>query len=75
MNPNLLAVQNKIARSLAARPECFITHPTELAVLKQLSRSELEAFALDQGWRTVSRLGGRQIEFYKDATARPDTLG
>ena len=70
MSPNLIAVENKIERVLSTRPECFITHPTELAALKSMSREELEQFALDHGWRTVSRLGGRQIEFYNDAGAR-----
>jgi len=30
----------------------------------------LEKFAIDHGWRVVSRIGGRQIEFYNDAAAR-----
>ncbi|HKS30948.1 MAG TPA: hypothetical protein VJR28_00965 [Chthoniobacterales bacterium] len=70
MSPNLLAVENKIARVLSTRPECFITHPTELAVLESMSPTEIENFAIDHGWRVVSRLGGRQIEFYNDASAR-----
>ena len=70
MNPNLLAVENKIARVLSTRPECFITHPTELAALKSMSPDELEEFALGNGWGVVSRLGGRQVEFYNDAGAR-----
>jgi len=70
MSPNLIAVENKIERVLSTRAECFITHPTELAALKSMSLDELERFALDQGWRVVSRLGGRQIEFYNDAGAR-----
>src|SRR5437879_13908440 len=70
MSPNLIAVENKIARVLSTRPECFITHPTELAALKSMSLEEVEDFALDHGWRVVSRLGGRQIEFYNDAAAR-----
>jgi hypothetical protein len=70
MNPNLIAVENKIVRVLAIQPECFITHPAELAALKLMSPDELEEFALDNGWRVVSRLGGRQIEFYNDAGAR-----
>src|SRR5438445_13336611 len=70
MSPNLIAVENKIARVLSTKPECFITHPTELAALKSISPDELEEFALDHGWRMVSRLGGRQIEFYNDAGAR-----
>ena len=70
MSPNLIAVENKIERVLSTRPECFITHPTELAALKSMSPEELEEFALDNGWRVVSRLGGRQVEFYNDAGAR-----
>ena len=70
MNPNLLAVENKIARVLSNKPECFITHPTELAVLESMSPAEIEDFAVTHGWRVVSRLGGRQIEFYNDAGAR-----
>lgn len=70
MSPNLIAVENKIARILTTRPECFITHPAELAALKSMSTDAIEKFALDHGWGMVSRLGGRQIEFYNDAGAR-----
>ncbi len=70
MSPNLIAVENKIARVLSTKPECFITHPTELAALESMSLAEIEEFALNHGWRVVSRLGGRQIEFYNDASAR-----
>ena len=35
-----------------------------------MSPAEIEDFAIDHGWRVVSRLGGRQIEFYNDASAR-----
>ena len=72
MPPNLAAVATKIAAVLSTRPECFVTHPSELAVLRQMSAAELEKFALDHGWRAVSRIGGRQIEFYNDASARED---
>jgi len=67
---NLSALEKKITAVLANRPECFITHPAELAVLKSISPAELEKFAIDHGWRVVSRIGGRQIEFYNDAAAR-----
>ncbi len=70
MSPNLIAVENKIARVLSTKPECFITHPTELAALESMSPTEVEEFAIEHGWRVVSRLGGRQIEFYNDASAR-----
>ena len=70
MTPNLIAVENKLARVLSTKPECFITHPTELGALKAMTPEEMEEFAFDHGWRIVSRLGGRQIEFYNDASAR-----
>lgn len=69
-SPGLLTLKRKIARVLSTRPECFITHPSELDVLRKLSAPELEKFALDHGWRAVSRLGGRRIEFYTDVSAR-----
>jgi len=70
MLDNLPAVERKISAVLGIRPECFITHPAELAVLKSMSPGELEKFAIDHGWNVVSRIGGRQIEFYNDAAAR-----
>ncbi|MEY2485025.1 MAG: hypothetical protein QOG67_711 [Verrucomicrobiota bacterium] len=60
----------KIAAILAIRPEVFITHPAELRVLKSMSDDELRQFAAEHGWRSVRRIGGHQIEFYKDAAAR-----
>ncbi len=59
-----------IARSLAVRPEHFITHPAELRLFHSVSDTALRAFAHDHGWRVVSRVGGRQIEFYNDAHER-----
>ena len=67
---DLLAVEAKIASELSRRPECFITHPTEVRVLQQLQASELEDFAHRHGWRVVRRLGGRQIQFYNDTYER-----
>lgn len=69
ISPGLAAMEKKIAAVLSTRPECFVTHPSELSVLKTLPAADLEKFALDRGWRVVSRLGGRQIEFYNDASA------
>ena len=60
----------KISAALAVRPEVFITHPAELRILRSLSGEELEKFAAEHGWRAVRRIGGRQIEFYNDATVR-----
>jgi hypothetical protein len=72
LSGQLRAVETKIARVLAAKPECFITHLAELRVLKQLSADDLHEFARQNGWRSVCRLGGRQIEFYNDVTVRAD---
>ena len=66
----LNAVQSKIAGVLAVKPQCFITHPSELFSLKTLTPDELRGFAERNGWRSVRRIGGRQIEFYNDATVQ-----
>jgi hypothetical protein len=60
----------KIAARLAIRPEIFIIHPAELRILRSISDQDLRAFAAENGWRVVRRLGGRQIEFYNDASTR-----
>ena len=67
MDPDLIALAAKIERVLGEKPEYFVTHPSELHVVRALSPEELNDFALDRGWRVVRRVGGRQIEFYKDA--------
>ena len=33
-----------------------------------MSDPELRQFAAENGWRIVRRVGGRQIEFYNDAS-------
>jgi hypothetical protein len=68
---NLPAVAAKISATLAVKPEIFITHPAELRILHSMTDEELRQFAADHGWRHVRRVGGRQIEFYKDASRRP----
>jgi hypothetical protein len=74
--PNsIAALRAKIASVLLVKPQCFITHPSELHVLKTMTPDELRAFAAEHGWRSVRRVGGRQIEFYNDATVRPDLSG
>jgi hypothetical protein len=67
MQSDLPGLAAKIERVLAVKPEYFITHPSELNVVRALSPEELYNFALERGWRVVRRVGGRQIEFYKDA--------
>lgn len=63
----LPAVIAKIARMLAVKPEYFVTHPSELRVVRALSDGELRDISRQHGWRFVRRVGGRQIEFYNDA--------
>ncbi|HEV3244487.1 MAG TPA: hypothetical protein VGZ31_08750 [Chthoniobacterales bacterium] len=60
----------KIAGRLAIKPEIFIIHPAELRILRSISDQDLRAFAAENGWRVVRRLGGRQVEFYNDASTR-----
>jgi hypothetical protein len=70
MSEQLASVGRKIANVLATKPQCFITHPSELRVLKSLDSDALRNFAAEHGWRAVRRIGGRQIEFYNDAALR-----
>jgi hypothetical protein len=67
MADQLPAVIAKIARMLAIKPEYFVSHPSELRVVRALSEEELREVARQNGWRVVRRVGGRQIEFYNDA--------
>jgi hypothetical protein len=62
----------KISARLAVKPEIVIMHPAELRVLHSLSDKEVRQFAAERGWRIVRRVGGRQIEFYNDASQRPE---
>ena len=68
----LQGLATKISARLAVKPEIFIMHPAELRVLHSLTDKEVRQFAAEHGWRTVRRVGGRQIEFYNDASQRPE---
>ena len=68
MHEQLPAVVEKISRMLAIKPEYSVTHPSELRVVRALSIEQLQEMARQNGWRVVRRVGGRQIEFYNDAT-------
>jgi hypothetical protein len=70
ISDDLPALTAKISAALAAKPEVFITHPAELRILKMMTKEELDRFATEHGWRVVCRIGGRQFEFYNDASAR-----
>ena len=64
----LAGLTNKIAARLAIKPEIFIIHPAELRILRSMSDQDVRELATKNGWRIIRRLGGRQIEFYNDAS-------
>ena len=70
MHNDLPALAAKIGESLSISSEYVVTQPAELRVLRDMSEEEVREFAKSHGWRIISRLGGRQIEFYNDASAR-----
>jgi len=65
---HLSALAAKIAAALSIKSEYFVTQPAELRILRGMSEAEVRNFAQGHGWRVVRRLGGRQIEFYNDAS-------
>lgn len=70
MHPGLPALAEKIVKVLSRVSEYVVTQPAELRVLREMSDAELSEFAKSHGWRVIRRLGGRQIEFYNDASMR-----
>jgi hypothetical protein len=72
MNEHLRPLVAKISARLAIKPEIFIMHPAELRLLHSMTDTQLREFAARHGWRTIRRVGGRQIEFYNDAGVRAE---
>ena len=70
MHPDLPALSEKVAKVLSRVAEYVVTQPAELRVLREMSEAEVSEFAKSHGWRVIRRLGGRQIEFYNDASMR-----
>jgi hypothetical protein len=70
MDEYLPALAAKIAAALSIRPEYLVTQPAELRILQGMSEDEIRDFAKSHGWGVIRRLGGRQIEFYNDASER-----
>ena len=70
MHENLPALAAKVGAVLSYKPEYIVTQPTELRILRGMSEADIGNFAASHGWRVVRRLGGRQIEFYNDASLR-----
>jgi hypothetical protein len=71
MHKHLPALAAKIARVLSIKPEYLVTQLVELRILREMSEASMREFAKSHGWRVIRRLGGRQIEFYNDASQRP----
>ena len=70
MHNDLPALAAKIGERLSMASEYIVTQPAELRVLRDLTEDQIREFAKSHGWRTIRRLGGRQIEFYNDASVR-----
>ena len=70
MHDDLPALAAKIGGRLSKSSEYVVTQPAELRVLREMSEDEIRQFAKSRGWRVIRRLGGRQIEFYNDASVR-----
>jgi hypothetical protein len=70
MHNDLPALAAKIGRRLSMSSEYVVTQPAELRVLREMSEENVREFAKSHGWRVIRRLGGRQIEFYNDASVR-----
>ncbi|PYK19571.1 MAG: hypothetical protein DME55_04535 [Verrucomicrobia bacterium] len=71
MHEHLPALAAKIERVLSIKPEYVVTQPAELRILREMSETDVSEFAQNHGWGVIRRLGGRQIEFYNDASRRP----
>jgi hypothetical protein len=71
MHEHLPALAVKIAKALSIKSEYVVTQPVELRILRDMPESEVREFANSHGWRVIRRLGGRQIEFYNDASRHP----
>jgi hypothetical protein len=71
MHPDLSGLAAKVTEELSRESEYVVTQPAELRVLREMSDAAVSEFATSHGWRAIRRLGGRQIEFYNDASLRP----
>jgi hypothetical protein len=71
MHEHLPALAVKVAKMLSIKSEYVVTQPAELRILGEMSEADVREFAKSHGWRVIRRLGGRQIEFYNDASRHP----
>jgi hypothetical protein len=70
MHNDLPGLAAKLCDALSKGSEYVVVQPAELRVLRNMSEEEVREFAKSHGWRVIRRLGGRQIEFYNDASVR-----
>jgi len=70
MHDDLPALAGKIGERLSNSSEYVVIQPAELRVLREMSEDDVREFAKSHGWRVIRRLGGRQIQFYNDASVR-----
>lgn len=70
MPEDLPALAAKMEKVLSIKSEYLVTQPAELRILRAMSEADVKDFARSHGWRVIRRLGGRQIEFYNDASQR-----
>jgi len=70
MHNDLPALAAKIGERLSMSSEYLVTQSAELRVLRDLTEDQIREFAKSHGWQIIRRLGGRQIEFYNDASVR-----
>jgi hypothetical protein len=70
MPEDLPALTAKLEEVLSIKSEYLVTQPAELRILREMSDADVKDFARKHGWRVIRRLGGRQIEFYNDASQR-----
>lgn len=70
MPDDLPALAAKMEKVLSIKSEYLVTQPAELRILQAMSETDVKDFARSHGWRVIRRLGGRQIEFYNDASQR-----
>ena len=68
MHEHLPALAVKVAKMLSIKSEYVVTQPAELRILGEMSEADVREFAKSHGWGVIRRLGGRQIEFYNDAS-------
>jgi hypothetical protein len=71
MHEHLPALAVKVAKMLSIKSEYVVTQPAELRILGEMSEADVREFAKSHGWRVIRRLGGRQIEFYNEASRLP----